>query len=64
MVFHVRCAELCGLWHGYMFNNGRVVKQANFDAWAKQAEALYAPIAKYVPPYAHTYLPDPQRRAG
>ena len=23
--FHVRCAELCGLWHGYMFNNGKVV---------------------------------------
>lgn len=62
--FHVRCAELCGLWHGYMFNNGRIVDQASFQAWAKQAEANYAPIAKYVPKYAHVYLPDPQRRAG
>jgi cytochrome c oxidase subunit 2 len=62
--FHVRCAELCGLWHGYMFNNGRIVDSKTFQAWAKQAQADYAPIAKYVPKYAHTYLPDPQRRAG
>jgi cytochrome c oxidase subunit 2 len=62
--FHVRCAELCGLWHGYMFNNGRVVDQATFDAWAKKAQADYQVIAKYVPKYAHTYLPDPDRRAG
>jgi cytochrome c oxidase subunit II len=64
MTFHVRCAELCGLWHGYMFNNGRVVDAAQFQAWAKGAEAQYAPIAQYVPKYSHTYLPDPQRRAG
>jgi cytochrome c oxidase subunit II len=64
MTFHVRCAELCGLWHGYMFNNGTVVDQAQFQSWAKVAEASYAPIAQYVPKYAHTYLPDPQRRAG
>ena len=25
LTFNVRCAELCGLWHGYMFNNGFVV---------------------------------------
>jgi cytochrome c oxidase subunit 2 len=64
MTFHVRCAELCGLWHGYMFNNGRVVDSAQFQSWAKQAELQYAPIAKYVPAYSHTYFPDPQRRAG
>jgi len=64
MTFHVRCAELCGLWHGYMFNNGEVVDQSTFDAWAKKAQAQYAPIAKYVPKYAHVYFPDPQRRAG
>ena len=23
--FNVRCAELCGIWHGYMSNAGRVV---------------------------------------
>jgi hypothetical protein len=47
-----------------MFNNGRIVDTKTFQAWAKQAQANYAPIAKYVPKYAHTYLPDPQRRAG
>jgi cytochrome c oxidase subunit II len=62
--FHVRCAELCGLWHGYMFNNGRVVTAAGFRSWAAGAKKTYAPIAKYMPKYAHTYLPDPQRRAG
>ncbi len=23
--FHIHCAELCGLWHGYMFDTGEVV---------------------------------------
>ncbi|HVS86566.1 MAG TPA: cytochrome c oxidase subunit II [Gaiellaceae bacterium] len=62
--FHVRCAELCGLFHGYMVRNGRVVDSATWHAWAKKAEANYQPVAKFMPPYAHTYLPDPQRRAG
>jgi cytochrome c oxidase subunit II len=64
MTFHVRCAELCGLWHGYMFNNGRVVDAAQFKSWAASQKTNYAPIAKYVPAYSHTYLPDPTRRAG
>jgi cytochrome c oxidase subunit 2 len=64
LVFHVRCAELCGLWHGYMFDNGRVVDAAEFQQWAATARKNYAPVAKYMPKYAHTYLPDPQRRAG
>jgi cytochrome c oxidase subunit 2 len=54
--FQVRCAELCGLFHGYMFNTGRVVSAAQFHSWARTAEALYKPIAKYVPPYATTYV--------
>jgi cytochrome c oxidase subunit II len=62
--FHVRCAELCGLWHGYMFNNGRVVPQAQFTAWIKSQQSDFAAVAKYLPPYAKTYYPDPQRRAG
>jgi cytochrome c oxidase subunit 2 len=63
-VFQVRCAELCGLWHGYMFNEGRVVPMAQFTAWIKQQQHVFAPVAKYLPPYAKTYFPDPQRRAG
>ena len=71
-MFHVRCAELCGLWHGYMYNNGRVVDAAQWNSWAAQQEKLYASIAPYVnkpeadggAPYAHSYLPAPDRRAG
>ena len=65
--FHVRCAELCGLWHGYMFNNGRVVSAAQFTSWTASEEQIYASIKPYVnrdAPYSLTYLPDPQRRAG
>ena len=65
--FNVRCAEVCGLWHGYMFNSGRVVSAAQFASWAAGAEKLYASIKPYVnrdAPYGVTYLPDPQRRAG
>jgi cytochrome c oxidase subunit 2 len=66
-VFHVRCAELCGLWHGYMFNTGRVVDPAQFHSWASQEEKLFASIQHYVQrdaPFSHTYLPAPTRRAG
>jgi heme/copper-type cytochrome/quinol oxidase subunit 2 len=71
-VFHVRCAELCGLWHGYMFNNGRVVEQAQFASWAADQKKIYASVEPYVnkpeaeggAPYSHTYLPAPERRAG
>jgi len=64
LTFHVRCAELCGLWHGYMFNNGRVVPPAQFAAWVKSQQQAFAPVVKYLPKYATTYYPDPQRRAG
>jgi cytochrome c oxidase subunit II len=75
--FHVRCAELCGLWHGYMFNNGRILDQQAFAAWAAKEQKVYAAVKPFVDkpedkggaPYAHTYLPapqggPPQRRAG
>ena len=70
--FHVRCAELCGLWHGYMFNNGRIVEPGQFRSWAAQEQKIYTSIKPYVnkpedqggAPYAHTYFPAPDRRAG
>ena len=62
--FHVHCAELCGLWHGYMFSTGRIVTQSDFTSWVKQQQQNFAPVTKYLPPYATTYLPDPKRRAG
>ena len=36
--FNVRCAELCGVWHGYMFNTGAVVPKAQFAAWIAQQQ--------------------------
>ncbi|HEY2353671.1 MAG TPA: cytochrome c oxidase subunit II [Gaiellaceae bacterium] len=62
--FHLRCAELCGLFHGYMFGEGRVVTPQQFQTWAARQRVLYAPITKYLPPYSTTYLPDPQERGG
>jgi cytochrome c oxidase subunit 2 len=72
LVFNVRCAELCGLWHGYMFNNGRVVSPNQFRHWYLHAVALYASIKPYVnrppdkggAPFAYSYLPLPSVRAG
>ncbi|HLX20139.1 MAG TPA: cytochrome c oxidase subunit II, partial [Gaiellaceae bacterium] len=60
--FQIQCAELCGLFHGYMFATGRVVPPNQFTAWIAQQQRVYSAIAKYVPPYALAYFPDPQRR--
>ncbi|MGH2849724.1 MAG: cytochrome c oxidase subunit II [Solirubrobacteraceae bacterium] len=64
LAFEVRCAELCGLWHGYMFNPGRVVPKAQFTSWIAQQERQYAPATKTLPPYSKSYFPAPLRRAG
>jgi cytochrome c oxidase subunit II len=62
--FDIHCAELCGLWHGYMFDTGQVVDSGTFAAWIKKQRAYFAPVLKYLPPYAESYLPDPAKRAG
>jgi len=62
--FQIRCAELCGLWHGYMSDTGHVVGDAQFASWIAARRAEFAPVAKYLPKYAPTYTPDPQFRAG
>jgi len=64
LTFHVRCAELCGVWHGYMFNTGTVVPRAQFAAWITQQRVQYAPATKNLPPYSRTYFPPPLRRGG
>ena len=53
----VRCAELCGLWHGAMFNYGKVVSVASFRSWADQTEVKLADVTKILPPYSTTYDP-------
>jgi cytochrome c oxidase subunit 2 len=56
----VRCAELCGLWHGAMFNYGKVVPLAQFQAWASATSAQLADVTTILTkcqPYATTYDP-------
>jgi cytochrome c oxidase subunit 2 len=64
MTFEVHCAELCGVWHGYMFDTGHVVPQAQFATWIAHQEKVYAPATKSLPKYAPAYYPAPTRRGG
>ena len=62
--FDIRCAELCGLFHGHMFQTGHVVPDSQFQAWIKQEQRTFAPATKNLNPYNPSYLPKPERRAG
>jgi len=55
----VRCNELCGIWHGAMYNFGHVVSQSAFESWASgvQAKEQANGILAALPPYALTYDP-------
>jgi cytochrome c oxidase subunit 2 len=64
LAFNIRCAELCGVWHGYMFQTGHVVSQSDFKTWIAQQRVKFAPATKALEPYSKTYFPDPQRRGG
>jgi cytochrome c oxidase subunit II len=54
----VRCAELCGLWHGAMFDYGHVVSVAAFRSWARATRASMAKITRTLPAYATVYYPN------
>jgi len=56
--FVVRCDELCGLWHGAMYDWGKVVTPAQFQSWAESTERQLATNTKFLPPFAWTYTPD------
>ena len=56
--FTVRCSELCGIWHGAMFNYGRVVSKSAFMVWARATQAATAANTKLLPPFSYTYVPD------
>lgn len=62
--FTVRCAELCGLWHGAMYTTGHVESVSDFMAWAKSSETTLAAATKLLPPFAWTYIPDANGAAG
>ena len=54
--FDVRCAELCGIWHGYMFDHGHVVTPSEFATWIAEQQKQMAPATKVLPKYS-THLP-------
>jgi cytochrome c oxidase subunit 2 len=62
--FNIRCAELCGVWHGYMYQPGRVVSKADFASWIQKERQQFAPIQKSLTPYEKLYFPAPGRRGG
>ena len=62
--FQIRCVELCGLWHGYMYDTGQVVPQAQFIDWIAKEQKTLAPVERYLPAYAPAYLPQPIDRGG
>ena len=57
--FTVRCNELCGIWHGAMYNYGRVVSPAAFETWATSTESKERDdgLLAALPPYALVYDP-------
>jgi cytochrome c oxidase subunit 2 len=55
--FQVRCAELCGIWHGSMYDTGTVMTDSDFVAWAQSTKTKLAALTKILPPYADTYDP-------
>jgi cytochrome c oxidase subunit II len=56
--FIVRCSELCGIWHGAMYNSGQVVTPTQFVVWARLTEHRLRRNTALLPPYALTYTPD------
>jgi cytochrome c oxidase subunit 2 len=62
--FEIRCSELCGLWHGYMFDTGRVVGSTAFLAWIHRQQRIFGPVVKELPKYETHYFPEPERRGG
>ena len=62
--FTVRCDELCGIWHGAMYNYGKVVSVSDFMSWAQSTEKAMAPVTAMLPPYALTYDPTVIAKVG
>jgi cytochrome c oxidase subunit II len=62
--FEIHCSELCGLWHGYMFDTGEVVSDEAFAEWIAEQQRVFAPATKVLPKYSTHYFPEPDRRGG
>jgi cytochrome c oxidase subunit II len=55
--FQVRCSELCGIWHGSMYDTGDVLSVAAFMKWTQTTRVQLADVTKLLPPYADSYDP-------
>jgi cytochrome c oxidase subunit II len=62
--FTVRCDELCGIWHGAMYDYGKVVSDSDFMTWTQQSQTQLAAVTKMLPPYALTYDPTVIAQVG
>jgi cytochrome c oxidase subunit 2 len=59
--FSVRCAELCGIWHGNMVDlSGAVLTQGAFASWIAAQQASESDLK--LPPYAPVYFPSPRAK--
>ena len=62
--FVVRCDELCGIWHGAMYNYGQVMTKSGFNTWALTTEHKLAANTKLLPPFAWFYSPSANGAGG
>jgi cytochrome c oxidase subunit 2 len=62
--FTVRCSELCGIWHGAMYDYGKVVSKSAFERWALSTMRKQAANTKLLPPFAWTYSPTANGATG
>ncbi|HUC21522.1 MAG TPA: cytochrome c oxidase subunit II [Streptosporangiaceae bacterium] len=62
--FTVRCDELCGIWHGAMYDYGQVMTVSGFMNWAHTTETQLAAVTAMLPPYAETYDPTVIAKVG
>jgi cytochrome c oxidase subunit II len=62
--FEIRCAELCGIWHGEMQDTGHVVSPATWETWINEQRTRFAAATAALPPFHLTYQPEPTRRGG
>jgi cytochrome c oxidase subunit 2 len=60
--FDIRCAELCGVWHGHMFATGHILSQPAFATWIRGQQRFNH--IRGLPPNATVYYPAPNRRGG
>lgn len=62
--FAVRCNELCGIWHGAMYNFGTVMTKSAFMRWGRATERATANNTRHLPPFAWTYSPTANGATG